>query len=84
MDYQRLLRLGKGVASRGKMMGLTFGEGAAERAKQVNQHILRLKPLADPLLQDMNVADRSYLSYSKSILFRAKIMVLIEIRCHSR
>ena len=84
MGYQRMLRWEKGVASRGKMMGVTFGETAVEQANKVKQHVLHLKPLADPLLQNMNTTDRKYLSYCKSILFRANTMVLIELRCHSR
>ena len=76
LGYQRLFRWEQGVASRGKMAGLTFGEMKKDEEKTVNSDWQRLQQIScrntqtsplqtptDPFIQDLNPACRKYLYY---------------------
>jgi hypothetical protein len=69
LAYQRLFRWEQGVASRGKMNGMTFEEMRARhkisrpQSQQLSREISPLGSLTDPLLQDLSHASRKYLSY---------------------
>lgn len=84
LGYQSLFRWEEGVASRGKMAGLTYSDTKARRAgwdspalRSQSQSVttlssprflnetpgVALRPLADPVLQDLNDASRKYLLY---------------------
>jgi hypothetical protein len=85
LGYQRLFRWERGVASRGKMAGMTFEEVTKDRAGHDNFSLHKPSPihlanlyrqhehasgsplgsLADPLVQDVNLASRKYLFYCK-------------------
>lgn len=68
MGYQRLFRWESGIASRGKMMGMTFAQPVSIKAS------LPRSP-TDPLMQDLAPLSRKYLCYCK-IFPSSKILLL--------
>lgn len=80
LGYQRLLRWEQGVASRGKMAGMTFDDlmrtqGTHETGRPSQQSsgensIVPLpRTLTNPMIQDLDHASQKYLFYCEPLLF---------------
>jgi hypothetical protein len=88
LGYNQLFRWQKGVASRGKLAGVTFGkEVVGGDARSAYSSLTRPLPrnrdfvefvtmslvsLTDPLVRDLDHASRFYLSYCESLLLRGR------------
>lgn len=67
LGYGRLYRWELGVASRGKMTGVSLDQKAkvAGASRPPQHHTLVPAGSTEPLLQDMSIENRRYLSYCK-------------------
>jgi len=63
LGYQRLLRWETSLGSRGNIGGVTFNGKIANKFRPVTGQNSPSKALTDPLMQDMSLQDRDYLSY---------------------
>lgn len=94
LGYQRLFRWQEGVASRGKLTGVTlgskFGDAVSRETRAPTIPSIRkgvsAQPqnlpvtLTDPLLQDLSKPSRMYLSYCMSVALPRVNLVLIYTR----
>lgn len=81
LGYQPLLRWERGIASRGKMAGKTFGK---RDLNEPNPMVSLPKDPTDPMLQDMGFEDRKYLAYCKRIWRLARILSTDASSCKRR
>jgi hypothetical protein len=75
LGYQKLFRWESGMASRGKLAGVTSQDLLCTRGK-----VSLPKCLADPLIQDLSGTSRRYLLYCKTSLPQLECLSLT---CHA-
>lgn len=83
LGYENLLRWNQGVASRGKMMGVSYDD-VAQPSQRKQQAIsaeggcglfVMSRPLTDPLFQDLTSNNKYYLSYCKLSIYNLVILL---------